>query len=96
MSDQRPFHLIARIARDYDRGPIRQQTTQRLVGFSSHDNVVTSGQGAKTLKVFRQMPRQGVIDAYDTVVGQRHDQRKRHAKPPPRLLWLDADRNSLK
>ncbi len=96
MSDQRPFHLIARVARDYDRGPIRQQATQRLVGFSSHDNVVASGQGAKTLKVFWQMPRQGVIDAYDTVVSQCHNQRKRHAKRPPRLLWMDVGRNSLK
>ena len=96
MGNQCPLYLVSRIARDYDRDPIRQQATQRLVGFSSHDNVVASGQSAKTLKVFRQMPWQGIIDAYDTVIGQRHDQRKGHAKPPPRLLWLDADRSSLK
>ena len=72
--DDKTFGTKARIIADDEINAIAQRSAEGLAGFSSHDDVVPAGQGAKALEISRQVPRYDVVDADDAVFGDSSDQ----------------------
>src|SRR3989339_254448 len=71
------------VARHHDGSAPRQWSADGFEGLASHDYVMPHGELFEMLEVFRNAPRQGVVDANHTVLRHRHDDCERGKTNPP-------------